>query len=64
MNKPDLEWEDIDDCTKRAKVFGGWLVLLHEHVYHSRGDDMIEGWDWRPAMTFVPDHSHEWGERL
>lgn len=59
-HKPKLVWEDIDDQTKRAKVFGGWLVLLHEDVVTHRGEDTQTGWDWRPAMTFVPDPKHQW----
>lgn len=58
-----MKWEEIDNNHQRAKVFGGWLVKTFEDVYHGRGrfgNDMQEGWDWRVAMTFVPDPNHEW----
>lgn len=45
----------------RAKVPGGWLILVEydvEHRTEHRG--MVSGYDWRPAITFVPDPSHDW----
>ena len=57
-----MEWERIDDYYKRAKVFRGWLVEGATDVTHNMPDDrgMTDGWDWRIALTFVPDFNHEW----
>jgi hypothetical protein len=54
-----LNWEDIDNYHRRAKVFGGWLVKTFEDVHRT---DKFEptGYDWRVAMAFVPDPNHEW----
>lgn len=62
MAKPILEWEDIDDFHQRAKVPGGWLVKVHESVFHLTDMQQGEGWDWRVSMTFLPDPTHSWGE--
>lgn len=59
----NFEFEQIDNNHQRAKVFGGWLVKAFESVCHDRavvGGGLEEGWDWRVAMTFVPDPSHKW----
>lgn len=58
-----FEFENIDAYHQRAKVHGGWLVKAVEDVYHDQGNygnGMQNGWDWRVAMTFVPDANHEW----
>jgi len=59
-----MEWEAIDDYHSRAKVFGGWLVKTFENVVHAdpfnQGQGMVDGWDLRVAMAFVPDPKHEW----
>ncbi|MCP3681824.1 MAG: hypothetical protein GY861_03965 [bacterium] len=57
-----MQWEEIETNLERAKVPGGWLVRTYTDVFHldngmSSGG---EGWDWRVAMTFVPDANHEW----
>ena len=57
-----MKFESIDAQHERAKVIGGWLVKAYENVYH-RGDVYSpsgDGWDWRVAMTFVPDPHHAW----
>ena len=64
-----MNWEDIE-CTpaqsgwwSRAKIPGGWLVKVVEDVIHDQGEygrGMVGGWDWRVALTFVPDPKHEW----
>lgn len=49
-----LHWERLEDefSTLRAKVPGGWLLLLN---WGTRGT----------AMTFYPDPNHKWdGESL
>lgn len=57
---PVLEWEQIDDEAQRAKVYGGWLVRIDTSVHHMTDHQQGDGWDWRPAMCFVPDPKHEW----
>lgn len=59
-----LEWEDIDPYHKRAKVFGGWLVKAYEDVYthkhlYSHAEAQRD-YEWRIAMTFVPDEFYRW----
>jgi len=59
-----LEWEDIDDYHKRAKVHGGWLVKVYEDVVHNmieHGLGMTVGYDVRSSICFVPDTLHRWG---
>ena len=62
-----MEWEEISQnlsfFLRRAKVPGGWLVVATEDVIHDQsayGRGMVGGWDWRVALTFVPDPNHEW----
>ena len=56
-----MNWERIDNWHQRAKVHGGWLVKTFENVSHlddQRG--ICDGYDYRVAMTFVPDPLHVW----
>lgn len=58
-----LTWEHIDHHTQRAAVIGGWLVKVYEDVLTvgaSFGGIGSTGYEWRIAMTFVPDESHNW----
>lgn len=56
-----MDWEQIDAHHQRVKVFGGWLVKAFEDVMHvSDESGKYSGYDWRIAMTFVPDPNHEW----
>lgn len=56
-----IKWEDIDPFHKRAMIPGGWLVKAFEDVIEDRyGQGMKGGWQWRIAMCFVPDPTHEW----
>jgi len=58
-----MKWEQIDDYHVRAKIPGGWLVKAFEGVCHnmiSDGRGMMDGYDFRVAMCFVPDPKHEW----
>lgn len=58
---PATDWEQIDQSHQRVKVFGGWLVKAYEDVVHNTDyHGRVPGWDWRVAMTFVPDPKHEW----
>ena len=53
--------EQIDSHHQRIKVHGGWLVKAHEGVAHLDNFGAVrDGWDWRVAMAFVPDHRHQW----
>ena len=58
----ELRWERIDDWHQRARVFGGWLVKAHEPVFHRPTSELQggDGWDFRVAMTFVPDKFAHW----
>ena len=45
----------------RAKIPGGWLLLMQQHDYEDNGE--IDGWAYGwgyGGMTFVPDPSHKW----
>jgi len=55
-----MNWEQIDSNHQRAQVFGGWLVKTFEDVNHFTENGLQQGYDWRVAMTFIPDPQHEW----
>lgn len=58
----DWEWVQ-EDYVRRLSVPGGWLVEMFEDVMHDRslnGQGMVPGWDFRPALTFLPDAEHAW----
>lgn len=65
-----MTWEDIPNeehatWYRRTKVFGGWLVeattnVVHDMNYENGQGGMNDGWDWRIALTFVPDPLHQW----
>jgi len=55
-----MEWEQIDDHHKRAKVKGGWLVKAYEDVRTIINDRPDFGYEWRVSMCFVPDEMHSW----
>lgn len=60
---PKLTWEQIDYYHQRAKVPGGWLVKAYEDVTHdgtNMGHGMVNGWDWRVTMCFLPDPQYRW----
>ncbi len=56
----ELEWEQIDNYHKRAKIRGGWLVKAYEDVYHLGDDRGGFNHDLRVSMCFVPDAMHAW----
>lgn len=56
-----FEWEQIDECSFRMKVPGGWILKVLEDVVRDTGTGMRSGWDWRVAICFVPDEHHDWG---
>jgi len=51
-----MNWEKIDDYTKRARIKGGWLVK-HESIIinNDTGVDHVS-----VMMAFVPDPMHGW----
>jgi hypothetical protein len=51
----DIEFDDDDPVFHlyRAKIPGGWLVLMQKHNVRYRG------WGYG-GITFVPDPDHEW----
>ncbi|RLG55660.1 MAG: hypothetical protein DRN95_07635 [Candidatus Hydrothermarchaeota archaeon] len=60
-----LEWEKIDDngFEWRAAVPGGWIIKVLDYVVHFNDGQRRDGYDWRPAMTFLPDPEHNWGKK-
>ena len=60
-----LHWENMGaengPSIQRAKVPGGWLVLIKENVAYGGycGADSVPG-EVRPALTFVPDPDWLW----
>lgn len=56
-----MNWEQIDNYTQRAKVFGGWIVKSLVDVVHNLPDrGMQGGYDCRESICFVPDKNYEW----
>jgi hypothetical protein len=65
-----FEWEYIDEdtydggiqsITLRAKVKGGWLVLINNFVLSTNPIDESTCCDcFDSSMAFVPDLKHEW----
>lgn len=60
--KKGLQWEDVDEDTFRAKVFGGWIVKHMDHVHVSLSEEMRPqtGYEWRTSMVFIPDPEYKW----
>ena len=59
----DMTWELVDNYTLRMKVPTGWIVKVIEDISHdqySLGRGMQNGLDYRVALCFVPDSSHDW----
>ncbi len=55
-----MRWDFIENDLERAAIFGGWLVRSSSPVTHDTDNGMQDGWDWRVAITFVPDPVHQW----
>ena len=56
-----INWEQIDNYTKRTRIPGiGWLVVHQEDVLTEFHKSRERGYEWRPAMCFVPDPSRSW----
>jgi hypothetical protein len=56
--KMQWQWEMLDECTQRAAVIGGWLILRlgATDVEKGKSGKVV----FRESMTFVPDRDHEW----
>lgn len=64
-NQPPLNWEILisnEGNIHRLKVPGGWLVKVFEPVsiYFGESRGLDNGFDFRVAMTFMPDPEHTW----
>lgn len=47
---------DQEFAVYRAKIPGGWLVLMRQFDF-----DKINGWGWGyGGAAFVPDPNHQW----
>lgn len=62
-----MDWENIGPGEWRTPVPGGWLVKIEYEVQHMGkaieerfSSCMVSGYDWRPALAYVPDPNHEW----
>lgn len=64
-----IVWESIftthAEYLSRAKVHGGWLVKSVSDVRTLVPDGYggyttTDGYEWRTALTFIPDPDHEW----
>jgi hypothetical protein len=62
-----LQWEEISNpgsafYYRRAKVPGGWLVECSADVsvFMPNMGRLEEGFDWRPAITYIPDPEYKW----
>lgn len=62
---PRLNFEEIStnigDTINRARVPGGWFVLVTSEVVSTFPDGRREsGYEWRESIVFYPDPSHSW----
>lgn len=61
----ELAWEPItkDGMLMRMRTPTGWLVreiLECAHIGNDKNEYITTGYDWRVAMTFVPDPDGVW----
>jgi len=54
--KLEWEWETLDECTQRAKVIGGWLVMRLGAVDIEKNKKV----QFRESLVFIPDRDHDW----
>lgn len=50
-----MTWEQIDNCTWRAEVPGGWVLK----IYHDYWPDPTPEYP-HFAICFIPDPAHRW----
>lgn len=60
-----MVWEKIESDTSgtmyRSRTPTGWLVYEINNVLHTAHDVPLQsGYEWRSAMTFVPDPEGVW----
>jgi len=48
-----MNWEKIDDYTRRAKVYKGWMVMVMTIVDNKPDECLV-------SMCFVPDPMYAW----
>ena len=51
----EWEWEQLDENTHRAKVFGGWIVKHFSYVM--KGENVTY---CAESMVFVSNVNHDW----
>ena len=54
--KLEWEWETLDECTQRAKVIGGWLVMRLGAVDIEKNKKV----QFRESLVFISDRDHDW----
>ena len=54
--KMEWEWETLDECTQRAKVIGGWVLMRLGAVDVEKGKKI----QFRESLVFIADRDHEW----
>jgi len=54
--KLQFNWEPLDECTQRAKVIGGWLILRLGATDFEKGKRV----QFRESMVFIADKDHQW----
>jgi len=53
----EWNWEQLDEGTFRAAVFGGWLILhIKTVMIVGKNTAQIQS----ESMSFVPDREHSW----
>lgn len=65
MPDTTVVWESLskDGSLARSRTPTGWLVrecLEVAHVGHDKNEYITTGYDWRVALTFVPDPDGTW----
>ncbi len=61
--KQDQYFKDGDPefVIYRARIPGGWLVVMRQFDFDCGGPRDAAGWGWGyGGMTFVPDPQHAW----
>jgi len=56
IKKIKWEWESLDECTKRARVIGGWLILRLGATDIEKNKRV----QFRESIVFLADRDHEW----
>ena len=57
MGEPTLKWQTVNtdgSCVQRARIPGGWLVMVVEMQMEYWPNGEQRGNSYLPALTFVP----------